>query len=340
MKAIVKQSFAAYDMALQELDMPIPGDREVLVQVHAVGICGTDLKIYQGHYDAYTPPVVPGHEFSGTIVAVGPGVSGFEIGTRITAHAPTTCGVCRSCIEGRENVCMHKTRTGFNDNGAFAQYVKVKTHQIHVLPEGMDLTQAALIEPLAVVVHALRHVQVKPSDTVLIIGPGSIGLLSLLLCKANGGTVVVSGLEKDHKRLLKAREMGADRIMHAEESGDEADLLARTAGEGADIVIECTGSPGGINQGLRLCRRGGRYVQVGTWHSEVAIDFMKIAYKEIEVSGSFSHTSSDWEESLRLLGQGKLDLSPLIAKTWSLEEWEKGFRALENGEELKVVFTP
>lgn len=341
MKALMKQSFDAEDVLLQELAKPVPGHDEVLIKVHYAGICGTDIKIYDGHYHSYKNPLVLGHEFSGQIVALGPGVNDIEIGTNVVARTIFSfCGKCELCIKGRENLCEKKTRIGFDHDGVFAEYVKVHKNQIHVLPKEIDLATAALLEPFTVVVHAMSAVTIKPSDVVLIIGPGPIGLMAVLLCKAYGATVVVSGLEDDRKRLTLAKKLGADLVVVSDElnNGSDDPLLALSDGQGPNIVIECTGTAGGVNQGLELCRRAGQYVQIGTRSTPVTIDFMKIAYKEIQVSGSIGHTKLDWENSLRIVKEGKVDFSLLLNEPYELEQWEDAFDAFKNKEQAKVLF--
>lgn len=341
MKALFKQSTDPYDMVLKEIPKPEPGPNEVVIKVHAAGICGTDIKIYQNHYHMYKPPVVIGHEFSGRIVEIGSEDSDLAIGTSVTAHAViSTCGKCRACISGRKNLCSNKIRNGYDPghNGAFAEYIKVQKEQIHILPEGIDMTSLALIEPLANIVHALRNVQIKADDVALIMGPGLIGLLAMLFCKANGATVAISGLAKDQDRLDFANSLGADMILHSEDPNSEKKILGHTGGEGPDIVLDCTGSQEAINQGLRVCRKGGRYIQIGTTDKKLTIDFMNVVYREIEISGSVAHNNPDWEESIRLVKMGKIDLVPFVQKTYSLDEWKEAFKAAETGKEIKVIF--
>ena len=328
-------------MRLKEIDELKPARDEAVIKVSAAGICGTDLRIYQGKYPGINTPIILGHEFSGQIASVGKGVEGLSIGTKVTAHPRmASCGVCETCLNGKSNVCRQKTRLGFELDGAFAEFVKVHKDQIHVLPNEMELNTAALIEPVSVVVHALHGISIKPSDVVLVIGPGTIGLIALLLSKANGAAVAISGLSKDKQKLLLAEKLGADLIINAEKKSSNHLLLEMTNGEGADIVIECTGTPGGVNNGLSLCRIGGKYIQIGTSNESMTVDFMKVAYKEIEIIGSYSHTKRDWEESIKLIHEGKIDVHPLIQDVYSLEEWETAFKVAEIGEKVKVLLKP
>jgi L-iditol 2-dehydrogenase len=338
-KALLKQSFDPGDVLLQQVVKPEPGHNEVVIKIHFAGICGTDMKIYDGHYHAYKNPLVLGHEFSGQVAEVGTGVQDLVIGTNVVARTIySSCGKCESCFGGRENLCTEKTRIGFDHDGVFTEYVKVNKDQIHVLPKEIDLVTAALLEPFTVVVHALNQITIRPSDVVLVIGPGPIGLMTVLLCKAYGATVVVAGPKQDKKRLELAQKVGADLVLVSDQNNSEASLLDLTDGQGPNIVLECSGTAGGVNQGLELCRRGGQYVQIGTRSTPITVDFMKIAYKEIKVIGSIGHTKLDWENSIRIVQDGKVDFSRLIDHFYYLEQWEEAFQAFKNKEQTKVLF--
>ncbi|SEN03395.1 L-iditol 2-dehydrogenase [Mesobacillus persicus] len=339
MKALLKQSLDAEDVTLQQIGKPEPGPNEVVVKVHFAGICGTDMKIYDGHYHAYKTPLVLGHEFSGQVVAIGADVEGLEIGTNVVARTIySSCGKCESCMKGRENLCAEKTRIGFDHDGVFAEYVRVHKDQVHILPKEIDLISASLIEPFTVVVHALNPITIKPSDVVLVIGPGPIGLMSVLLAKAYGATVVVAGLIQDKQRQELALKLGADMVLFSDYENSDSALLNLTDGEGPHVVLECSGTSEGVNQGLKLCRRGGHYVQIGTRSTPINVDFMKIAYKEIIVTGGIGHTKIDWENAIRIVQEKKVDFSPLIQNFYKLEDWKEAFQAIQNKEQAKVLF--
>ena len=342
MKALVKQSYEPYDVALQQLPDPVPGPGEVVIKVHAAGICGTDIKIYHGQYTPYKTPVVMGHELTGRISAVGKDAEHLALDAPVTCRTIVThCGQCPFCIAGRENLCQAKTRLGFDHDGAFAQYVKVRQEQVHVLPNSLDLTVGVLTEVFCVVIHALKTVKIKPVHTVLVIGPGPIGLAAAMLAKAEGATVVVTGLPEDVRRLALARELGADFTeVGSVENAELKNLMQSTRGLGPDIVLECSGAAGGVNQGLNLCRRGGRYVQIGTRSSQVTVDFMRIAYKELEVSGSIGHTRLDWEDTIPLVDKHQDRLWPLLRHMYPLDNWQEAFAAAEGKDAAKVLLLP
>lgn len=343
MKALVKLSYDPYDAELREIEDPIPGPGEVIVKVHAAGICGTDMKIYHGQYRPYNVPLVMGHELTGRIFAVGEGVEGLPLGTPVTSRTIVTqCGKCPLCLSGRENLCRAKTRIGFEYNGAFAQFIKLKQDQIHVLPNDADLTAAVVTEIFAVVFHAIRTVAIKPAHRVLIIGPGPIGLAAVMVAKAEGATVAVAGLAADSDRLAIAKEIGADItiLSNVDDDPGHKELLSITHGLGPDIVLECSGTGGGITYGLNLCRSGGRYVQIGTQSSQVTVDFMRVAYKEIEVSGSIGHTRLEWDDVIRFITRDQKRFYPLIKHVYSMDNWREALTAAEGRDAAKVVILP
>lgn len=341
MKALYKRSRDAYDMSITEMPIPVPRPHEVVIKVHAAGICGTDLKIYQGEYHDYQPPLIIGHEFSGHISRIGSAVKDWSLGTKVVARTIVqTCRVCSMCLTNRENMCDQKKRLGFDYDGAFAEYVKVHKDQLHRIPRRIKSIDAALIEPLAVVVHALSSLSIQPTDNILIIGPGPIGLISLLYCKSYRARVAIAGLRRDRSRLSIAKKLGADLLLFVNEGQHDGQVRFSSQKDVLDfnIVVECTGTAGGIDLGLDLCCKGGRFVQIGTRSTLLALDFTKIAYKEIAVSGSIGHTKQDCQQAIHMVERGRFDFSFLTNQVYSLEQWNEAFRVLERREVVKVLF--
>lgn len=343
MKALLKSSYDPYDADLRQIPDPVPGWGDVVIKVHAAGICGTDMKIYHGQYKPYKTPVVMGHELTGRIAAVGEGVDDLPIGTPVTSRTIVShCGKCRLCLSGRENLCRAKTRIGFEHDGAFAQFIKVRRDQVHLLPECTDLTTAVVTEMFAVVFHALRSVVITPAHVVLVVGPGPIGLAAAMVAKASGATVAISGLPNDMPRFAIAKEIGADFTITSGNDNDPGlkELMSITRGLGPHIVLECSGTGAGITYGLNLCRSGGRYVQIGTRSEQVTVDFMRIAYKEINVSGSIGHTRLDWDDVIGFTTRDQERFRPLLRHVYRIDEWKEAFAAAEGSGAVKVVILP
>ncbi len=342
MKAVMKVAKGVGNVALRDIPEPSPAARQVLLEVGAAGICGTDLHIFHDEFKT-EPPVVLGHELSGRIVAVGSEIDERLLGSRVTTETYfSTCGVCRYCRGGAPNLCFSRRSIGSAVDGGFARYVVVPTANIHVLPDTVDLAAGALSEPLACVVHGvLGTPTTRPGDLAVIAGPGAIGLLTLQVVKAAGATVAVLGTEADKARLGLARSLGAD---YTFDVGDEtfADTLRSLTygGYGADVVYECSGAGRAAQNLLNLVRRGGRYVQIGLFGKPVSWDADLIPYKELLVTGSNASTPAAWLRALALLAGGKVDTAPLISHRYLLDEWATAFDVFEQKQGVKLLLLP
>jgi L-iditol 2-dehydrogenase len=342
-QAIVKYASGKGNVEIRDVPEPMPGPRQVKVEVKAAGVCGSDLHIY---YDEIAipirPPVIMGHEFSGVVVQVGDQVRGVQMGDRVTCETTaTSCGQCLQCRMGNYNMCANRTVVGYAMDGCFARYCVVNDHQVHLLPENVGFLAAALTEPLACCVHAvLELTHISAGDVVAITGPGAIGLLCLQLAKAAGGYTIVCGTSQDEGRLAAARRFGADLTVNVE-SEDLQELLTRlTDGQGADVFLECSGAPPAARLGLAATRRGGQYTQVGLFPRPFELSFDQIAYKELRVTGSLGQRWTSWQRGLALLAQGQVDTRSLISHILPLSEWREAFRLFEQKEGVKIVLEP
>ncbi len=342
-KALVKYAPGPGKVELREVAEPSPGSNQVKIQVKAAGICGSDLHIYHGDIKlALEPPVIMGHEFSGVIAEVGEGVSDLEVGARVTSEtAMYTCGRCPMCRTGRYNICPEKKLLGYVFDGCFAPYCVVNRELVHPLPDNVDFVAGALSEPLACCVHAVMELtHVVAGDTVLVTGPGAIGLISMQLAKACGGYVVVCGLPQDEDRQSIASELGADLILIVGQDDLEKTIFELTDGQGADVFLECSGAPPAARLGLSLTRRGGQYTQIGLFGRPFELDFETIAYKELRVTGSLGQRWTAWRRGLTLMSRGQVLTKPLVTHILPLDRWQEGFRLFEEKKALKVILEP
>ncbi len=343
MKALYKTDTGIGNMELLDAPIPEPGPGEACIEIKAVGICGSDLHIYDGSINIpIRPPVIVGHEFAGTIHALGEGVDNWRVDDRITSEtAITICGKCSYCRTGFYNLCPDRTYLGYSVDGAFAEFTVVPSRLLHCLPENISFQEGALSEPLACCVHGvLELTEIVAGDLVVILGPGAIGLLSMLLAKAAGGIVLVAGISKDADRLRLAKEIGADHTVDIE-TEDLTGIVNKLSGNlGADVVIECSGADAAVDTGLGLVRKRGQFTQVGLFGKPINVDFEKIAYKEIKVTGSFSQKWTAWDKGLNLLEKGIIDLKPLISDIFPISEWKAAFEKFESGEGLKILLDP
>lgn len=344
MKALVKKTKGKGQMELMDSPVPKVGEGYVLLQIMAAGICGSDLKIYNDDHPYY-PPVILGHEFSGQIADVGPGVKGWQEGDRVVSEVHgLVCEHCRFCLSGEKHVCPSKRALGWGIDGGFAEYVSVPAWLLHRIPEDVSYEEAALLEPLAIVIHGmLERARVEPEDVVVVLGCGPLGLLALQVAKSEGASrVMITGVDQDEKlRLRIAKELGADRTINVEKEDPVALVKEMTGGIGADLVVELSGSPAAISQGLRMVRTHGRFLAVGIpVDQEVSIPWKETIFKAPSLVFHFSSCYSSWERGLSLLGRKKVDAKSLISKVLPLKDWEEGFALAKSGKAIKVVLKP
>ncbi len=343
MKAIVKYALGEGNIELRDVPESVPGPHQVKIEVKAAGVCGSDIHIYHSDIKlALRPPVVMGHEFAGVIAEIGPQVTGFQVGERVTSEtAAYVCGKCLSCRAGNYNTCAEKKLTGYVYDGCFARYCVVDAKRVHRLPENVDFIAGALTEPLACCVHAvLELTTISAGDVVAITGPGPIGLLCLQLVKAAGGYAIVCGTSQDTERLKVARSLGADLAVDVQQQDALEVVQGLTDGEGADVVLECSGVPAGARLALNLVRRRGQYTQVGLFGRPFEIDFELIAYRELRVTGSLGQKWTAWRRALALMERGLVNTRPLVSHIFPLTEWREAFRAFEEKKGLKIILQP
>lgn len=341
MQAVVKTRAGVGQVACLEWPEPDPGPGMVKIRVAATGICGTDLHIYRDEFPS-RPPVVLGHEFSGEVVAVGPGVEHIRPGDRVMSELPVApCGRCRYCKTGRVNLCIDRRGLGWSADGSFAEYMVASEPMLHRVPDNLDDEEAALCEPLAVAVHGVTELTgVRACDVVYVSGPGPIGLLVAQVAKAEGAVVVLGGTTADQGRLAVGRELGIARVLNVEEEDPVALVREMTDGLGADVVFECSGAEPAAAQGLHALRKGGRYTQMGLFGRPVRLDLDQVVVKEVRMQGVYSSTWRAWDRALRLACQGRVRLRPLISHRFPLKEWRRAFELLWRREGLKVLLLP
>lgn len=343
MKALVKYEKGEKKVRLMDCEEPCPAAGQVRIQVHYGGICGTDIHIYKddGGYST-NPPVILGHELSGVVESVGEGVSAGLIGKKVVSETYYhTCGHCFFCLAGRRNLCPERLSIGSGVNGVFAKYVVVPEGNLHILPEGVGLKEAAMTEPLACCVQAvLEKGEIKPGDRVLVTGPGAIGLMCLQLAILCGGRVTVAGMKKDQERLQLALQFGAENIVYSDEDNAVNPIKSLFGKYGADTVLECSGANSAINMALDVVRKGGHYIQVGLTGRPTTLNMNLVTLKELGISGTFAQKPVWWARSLELLQQKKISLDPLISGVLPLSRWQEAFDLYGGGVGFKYLLSP
>lgn len=324
--------------------MPKPMSNEVLIEVKAAGICGTDIHIKHDQFP-YWPPVIMGHEFSGVVVEVGSEVTGFQVGDRVVGEPHTrACGKCELCRTGNIQLCAHKRSPGWGINGAFARYLTMPEHLLHRIPDSMSFEEGALVEPAANVIQdVLERGRVEPNDFVVVNGPGPIGLLSVMAAKAGGaGTVVLVGITADEEmRLPVARELGVDRIIVADQQDPVEAVMDLTGGRGADLIVEASGAPSAVLASVGMVRRLGRITAIGlTGQGEIAFPWDAAAWKVCTIIFNLSTGYTCWDRTIGLIASNKLDVARIISHVEPLEAWERVFEEVENMRALKALLIP
>jgi L-iditol 2-dehydrogenase len=327
-------------VVMKDIPTPKPAFGEVLIRIKAALTCGTDLKAFVRGHPMIPMPGLFGHEFSGVVEEAGKGVKRFRPGDEVMSVHTAPCRKCRYCAIGEYNLCENIMHTKIL--GAFAEYIVIPKHivkqNLFHKPPQLAFEEAAFLEPLACVVHGMRGLNIKKGDSVLIIGAGPIGLLHLLLAKLKGARVMITGLERD--RLEMARRLGADDITLP--SLLVENIETATSGLGFDYVFECTGQVEVWENAVDYVRPGGTVILFGGCKqgTVVTYDTYRIHYNEITLKGIFHFTPADVKKSYKLLGDGLIDVRPLISGNYPLEKIHEPFDKLSRGEGIKYAITP
>ncbi len=330
------------DIRLEEVAKPTVSRNEVLIRVAAAGVCGTDIHFYRGEWDV-AAPLVPGHEFSGTIAELGDQVEGFEIGDQVVAEPNMVCGSCHFCrMSDRNFFCEGLKAVGVDVDGAFAEYVKTKKENVHKFPENLTFEEAALIEPVACCIRGLDNAAIKTGDIVAIVGAGPIGLLLLQLVKMSGALIVIQTDLKE-ERLNLAKKLGADHIVNIREGDPLRTIRDLTSGYGVDVAIEAVGNPTAITQAMSATRRGGKLNIFGVSPQDAVwnVKPFDLYSKELTITASY-RSPFTFPRAIKLASSGNLKLSPLISHVFSLDEIGRAFEILDKKLEkvLKVIVKP
>ena len=326
---------AAETIAVERVPDPTPATDEVIIQVAACGICGTDVHIYRNEYMS-TFPLIPGHEFSGPVVAVGKAVTDVKLGERVAVDPNLYCGHCDFCRNEQANHCRNWQGVGITRAGGFAEYVAVPARACYRIPEQMTNAQAAFIEPLACVIHALKRIRVWPGAQVLIFGAGPMGLLLLQALRHSGASQVVM-VEKQPARLALATQLGGFAVPV---DGRQAEALRAIAPYGFDLVVDATGAPAVIEQAFTYVRPRGQYLQFGVTPMDATIRLRPydLFRNDWTVIGSFALCYT-FLPAIAWLANGVVDVSPLVSHTVPMTEFAPAFHAFASGQTLKVHVT-
>jgi len=343
MKALVLTDYNKLEY--KEVDEPQLGDEDVLVEVKACGICGSDVHGMDGSTGRRQPPVIMGHEASGIIAEVGKKVSGWNKGSRVTFDSTVYCGRCEFCRGGQINLCDNRMVLGvscddYRRHGAFAEYVAVPEHILYALPDNVTFSQAATVEPFSIAFHAVERTPVPADSTAVVVGAGMIGLLVLQILKVKGCEKIIS-VDIDEERLKLAGQVGADAVLKADGNDIAEKILDITGPRGADAAFEAVGITESIQTAVGSLRKGGALTLIGNISPTVELPLQSVVTREITLYGSCG-SCGEYPACLEMIADGKINVDALISAEADLAEGASWFKRLYNKEKglMKVILIP
>lgn len=343
MKAMLLSEYKKLDIV--EMPMPEVGPEDLLVQVKACGICGSDIHGWDGSSGRRIPPLVMGHEAAGVVAAVGNQVKGFREGDRVTFDSTVSCGRCGYCRRGSINLCENRQVLGvscneFRRHGAFAEYVIVPYNIAYQLPAQLSFEHAALIEAVSIAVHAANRTPVKLGDTAVVVGSGMIGLLVIQAIRLAGCSRVIA-VDLEDSKLEVAKSLGADIVLNPKKTDVLAEVKHLTNGLGADVSLEVVGATPTVRSAIECTRKGGAITLVGNLAPNVEFPLQAVVTRELSVFGSCA-SNGEYPQCIDYLSRGDIKVQPLITATAKLEEGPGWFQRLYAGEPgaMKVILQP
>lgn len=319
----------------RETPRPIAAEGQVLVRIMRIGICGSDIHVYHGKHPFTRYPVTQGHEVSGRIEAVGSGVEGLSVGQKVTIEPQVCCGHCYPCTHGKYNLCEELKVMGFQTTGTASEYFTVDAAKVTPLPETMSYDEGAMIEPLAVTVHAAKRFPELKGARVAILGCGPIGILLMQSCKALGAASVLVTDVSDY-RLSVARSVGADYAVNTRETDMEQALRDAFGSDKADVIYDCAGSDITMGQAIRCARKGSTIVLVAVFSKLASVDLAVLNDHELELNTSMMYRHEDYVDAIRLVSEGKVQLRPLMSRHFAFRDYLKAYQYIDENREMTM----
>lgn len=321
-------------------DVPIPeiGPDQVLVKIKKIGICGSDIHVYHGTHPYTSYPVTQGHEVSGQIVKVGEYVKDLKEGQRVTIEPQVFCGRCYPCLHGKYNLCEHLKVMGFQTTGTASEYFAVDSSKITPIPDSMSYSEGAMLEPLAVTVHAAKRFPDVKGANAVVLGCGPIGILLIQSLKALGAKKVMATDISD-KRLELAKQLGADKVVNTKKESYISALLETFGADKADVVYECAGSDVTMDQAIQNARKGSTIILVAVFGKRANVDLAKLNDSELDLNTSMMYRHEDFVDAIKFVEEGKVQLKLLQSAHFSFEDFPKAYDFIDNNREttMKVI---
>ena len=326
------------NITFREIPVPAAGPDQVLVKIKKIGICGSDIHVYHGTHPYTSYPVTQGHEVSGEVAAVGEYVKDLEVGQKVTIEPQVFCGRCHPCLHGKYNLCENLKVMGFQTTGTASEYFAVDASKVTPIPDTMSFSEGAMIEPLAVTVHAAKRFPELKGAKAAVLGCGPIGILLVQSLKALGAAEVLATDISD-KRLDLAKSVGADYVVNTMKE-DYADALTASFGpDKADVVFECAGSDITMNQAIQYGRKGSTIILVAVFGKTAHVDLAKLNDSELDLNTSMMYRHEDYVDAIRFVEEGKIQLKPLMSAKFAFEDYQKAYEYIDANREttMKVL---
>lgn len=322
----------------REIETPAPKAGEVLVRIMKIGVCGSDIHVWHGEHPFTSYPVTQGHEVSGEIAALGAGVEGVEIGQKVTIQPQVVCGKCYPCRHGKYNLCESLKVMGFQTTGVASEYFAVAAEKVTLLPQEMSFDEGAMIEPLAVAVHAVRKFGDIKGMCVAVLGAGPIGILVAQAAKGMGAESVLI-TDVSALRLEKARQCGVDYCVNTRETDFGAALVSAFGPDKADVIYDCAGNDVTMGQAIRDARKGSTIILVAVFAGMAKVDLAVLNDHELDLNTTMMYRNEDYIEAIALVRVGKVDLKPLISKHFAFRDYAEAYRYIDENREttMKVI---
>lgn len=339
MNPMLQQSMTApRKIEFKMVDIPQPAAGQVLVKIMKIGVCGSDIHVYHGQHPFTKYPITQGHEVSGYIVALGHGVNGFAVGQKVTIEPQVYCGTCYPCTHGKYNLCEELKVMGFQTTGAASQYIAVDASKVTALPQSMSYSEGAMIEPLAVVVHAVQRAGDVRGKKIAVLGAGPIGILLAQCAKALGAAQVLI-TDVSVPRLEIAKACGVEFAIDTKTQEFGQALTECFGPDKADVIYDCAGNDITMGQAIRCARKGSTIILVAVYAGMATVDLALLNDHELTLNTSMMYCHEDYVEAIRLVGEGTVLLQPLMSRCFPFQEYLAAYEFIEANREatMKVL---
>lgn len=337
-KMIQQVMTAPKEIIFREIEKPTPAPGQVVVKIMRIGVCGSDIHVYHGKHPFTSYPVTQGHEVSGKIEALGEGVDQFHVGQKVTIEPQVYCGKCYPCTHGKYNLCEELKVMGFQTTGTASEYFAVDAAKVTPVPDSMSYDEAAMLEPLAVTVHAVKRAGDVAGQKIAVLGAGPIGILLAQTAKAMGAAQVMITDVSDY-RLKLAKECGADFAVNTRDKDFGQALVEAFGPDKADVIYDCAGNDITMNQAIRCARKGSIIILVAVFADMAKVDLAVLNDHELDLNSSMMYRHEDYVDAIRYVEQGKIALKPLMSKHFAFLDYQKAYEYIDANREstMKVL---